>query len=194
MEPKIIYPIPRDQNSFHRHSRAVARILFPLAALVCLIVNLCVRGKPWSIIVIWSLFIAWKLFFSVKAVEFSLFSHFARVCVYVLVLLWLIDHFLASGWAKTVLPIVLFGMILILFTIFFITYDRKEKHLMSLLILGVIAIASAPYFISFPVKNWIAFSFSLASIVLFLVLLIISRKQVAYELKTRFIAKEKEKR
>ncbi len=193
MEAKIIYPIPKDQNSFHRYMRSIARIVFPVAAVVCLIVNLCVKGKPWSIIVIWSLYTAWKLFFSVKAVEFSLFSHFARVFIYVLVLLWLIDHFLSTGWSKTVLPIVLFGMILTLFTVFFITYDRKEKHLMSLLILGVIAIVSAPYFISFPVRNWIAFGFSAASIVLFIVLLIVSRKQVVYELKTRFIAKEREK-
>ena len=191
MEPKIVYPVPRDQNHIHRTLRSIARILFLAGALSCVIVNLCVKGKPCAVVVVWSLYIAWKLFFSVKSVEFSFFSHFIRVFVYVLILIWLIDHFLSTGWSKTVLPIVLFGMLLVMFVIFFATYSKREKHLLSIMILGIVSVISAPYFISFPVKNWIAFSFSAASIALFLVLLFISRKLVLGELKARFIVREK---
>ncbi|MBR5341258.1 MAG: hypothetical protein IK151_04960 [Erysipelotrichaceae bacterium] len=187
MNPKIIYPIPDRQSTLYRNLRSVTRIVFILAAFVCLLVNILVKGKPWSLIVIWSLFCAWRLFFSLRLVEFSIFAHTVKITLYIVVLLYLIDRFLAPGWGETVIPIVLFGDLLIMLVVFLMTYDRKERHVVSITMLGLINLAMIPYSLhSWPITNWIAFAFLCASSVLFIVLLIINRKQLIHELKVRF--------
>lgn len=188
MNPKIIYPIPERQSSFYRVMRDIVRILFLAAAFVCVLVNVLVKGKAWSIIVVWSLFSAWRLIFSVRLVEFSVFSHFGKLSFYIVVLLILIDRFLASGWAETVIPIVLFGDLLIMLVIYYATYDRKHRHLLSITWLGLLNLIAIPYSIhSWPIENWIAFAFLAASFLLFVVLIIIDRKDLIYELKVRFM-------
>ena len=187
MNLKIIYPIPDRQSTFYKNFRNIARIVFLVASAVCLIVNLLVKGKMWSIIVIWSLISLWRLIFSLRLVEFSIFSHASKVTFYLVFLLFLIDRFLAPGWAQTVIPIVLFADLLVMFVIFFVTYDRKDRHVVAIVFLGLLNLISIPYSIhSWPIENWIAFSFQIASLVLFLVVLIISRKDLLYEIKTRF--------
>ena len=184
MNPKIIYPIPERQRSFYRLFRQILRIVFIAAALICILVNLLVKGKPWSIIVAWSLFSLWRLFFSLRLVEFSIYSHAAGIALHTVILLLLIDHFLASGWAQTVIPIVFFGCLLVMFVIYYITYDRRHRHLTSILLLGLVNLLFIPYSIhSWPIENWIAFAFQLASSLLFLVMIIINWKDLIYELK-----------
>lgn len=189
MNPKIIYPIPGNQGTFYKRLRNFARILFLLASFVCLLINFLVKGKPWSIIVVWSLFSIWRLVFSLHLVEFSIFSHAGRVTFYIIGLLILIEHFLASGWAQTVIPIILFADLLVMFIVFFATYERRERHLVSILFLGILNLVSIPYSIrSWPIRNWIAFGFQIASFVLFLIMIIINRKDLVYELKARFLS------
>ena len=187
MDPKIVYPIPKSQSRFFRILRFVMSILFLTAALTCLIVNFFVGGKWWSMIVLWSLIMVWRLIFSPRLVEFSLFAHIARTYFYVVVLLILIDRFLAPGWAETVIPIVSFGALLTMAIVYYAIYDRKSRHIMSVFVFGVFSILLIPYSLhSWPITNWIAFAFALASFVLFLVNVIINRKEILYELKTRF--------
>ena len=68
MDPKITYPIPLRQSSFYRRLRAIMRWIFIAAAFTCVLVNVLVGGKAWSLIVVWSLFMAWQAFFSLKLV------------------------------------------------------------------------------------------------------------------------------
>ncbi len=187
MNPKIIYPIPERLGSFYKTLRNIARILFVAAALICFLVNFLVKGKAWSLIVAWSLFSLWRLVFSPKLVEFSIYSHANKVTFYIVILLVLIDHFLAPGWAQTVIPIVLFADLLVMFVIFFAMYERKERHLVSIVLLGLFNLISIPYSIhSWPIENWIAFSFQIASMALFVVMLLANRKELLYEIKARF--------
>lgn len=188
MNPKIIYPIPERQRMFFRRLREIVRIVFICASLICLLVNFLVKGKFWSIIVVWSLFSLWRLIFSLRLVEFSVYSHAVRVTLHTIILLFLIDHFLAPGWAQTVIPIVFFADLLLMFVIYYVTYDRRHRHLVSILMLGLINLISIPYSIrSWPIDNWIAFAFQAASLLLFVVLIIINRKDLIYELKVRFM-------
>ena len=186
MNPRIVYPIPKRQYTFYttfRHYYAIASILI---SVICIIVNILTHTKPWSVIVVWSLFSLWSLVFSLKIVEFSIFAHAIRSSLYIIILLGLIDYFIAPGWAQTVIPIVLFATMLVMLIIYFITYDKRERHLASILLLGLIVIISIPYSInSFPITNRIALWFHIASLIMFIVLLIINRKEVLYEIKAR---------
>lgn len=186
MRLKNIYPIPERQGNFYHKLRFIMGIVFIVAILACVIVNLSVGGKAWSVVVVWSIISLWRLLFSLKIVEFSIFSHATRITFYLIVLLLLIDYFLYSGWAKTVIPIVLFGYLLIMFILFLSLRDKRDRHYLSIFILGLFAIAFIPYSIRFPIDNWIAFSFSIAILVLFIVLLIINFKDIVYEIKVRF--------
>ncbi len=187
MNPKIIYPVPKSQSFFYRRLRFIMRIIFLLAAVSCLIVNICVKGRAWSVVVIWSLFMTWQLIFSLKLVEFSIFSHSVRSFLYIVILLVLMDHFLAPGWAETVIPIVFFAFLLIMVILFYAIYDRKDRHLVSVMVLGLFSVLTIPYSLhSWPITNWIAFAFHLASLLLFIVMIILNRKEIIYELKVRF--------
>ena len=187
MNPRIIYPIPKQQALFYKNFRSIMRIIFIVAVIACVLVNIVTKGKPWSIIVCWSLYMTWQLAFSLKLVEFSLFSHIVKGLLYTVILLGLIDYFIAPGWAQTVIPIVLFGLFLIMAILYFAIYSKKDRHLVSILILGIFNILAIPYsFHSWPITNWLSFSFTLASIVLFIVMIIISYKDIIYELKSRF--------
>ena len=191
MNPKIIYPVPKRQYRFYKHLRNIARYSFILAGAICLLVNYLVKGKAWSIIVVWSLFATWRLIFSLRLVEFSIYSHAIKVMFYLIVLLILIDRFLAPGWAQTVVPIVLFAYLLVMFIIYFITYGRRRRHLLSITMLGILNLILIPYSLSWPIRNWVAFAFEIASIVLFIILIIINFKDIIYELKARFMMKTK---
>ena len=192
MNPKIIYPVPERQTSFYRGLRDLVRIVFLSAAAVCLIVNFFVKGKPWSLIVVWSLFSIWRLAFALRLAEFSIYSHAARVSFHIAVLLILIDFFLAPGWAETVVPIVLFGDLLVMFILFYLTYDRRQRHIVSIFLLGLLNLAFIPYSLhSWPIENWIAFAFQAASFALLAALILISRKDLLYELKVRFMTRTK---
>lgn len=187
MDPKIVYPIPKNQSVFYRTLRNIMRIVFIVGACACVIVNLCVKGKPWSVIVVWSLWMTWNLVFSLRLVEFSIFSHAVRVSLYSVVLLWLIDYFLAPGWAQTVIPIVVFAFLLVLFILFYAMYDTRDRHLVSIMVLGIVSVAIAPYSLhEWPIRNWIAFAFQAASLVLFVVLLIINWKDIVRKLRILF--------
>ena len=192
MNLKITYPIPVRQNSFYRTMRNIVRIMFLTAAFVCVLLNIILKGKAWSLIVLWSLFSIWQLIFSLKLVEYSIFSHITYIFIDTIVLLWLIDRFLAPGWASTVIPIVFFAAMLTMFIIYFVTYDRKHRHLASMLVMGVLTLAAIPYYThNWPIENWVAVAFQIASTVLFLILLIINWKDIPAELKVRFKIKNR---
>lgn len=191
MNPKIVYPIPKKQSQVYRRIRNIVRIVFLISALVCVLINLLTKGKPWSLIVLWSLFSLWQTVFSLELIEYSIFSHISSIFIYIIVLLIIIDRFIAPGWADTVVPIVFFGALLIMSIIYFVTYERKDRHIYSIFVLGVISILGIPYYThSWPITNWLGFSFQIATFVLFIVLIIINRKDIIIELKTRFKRKD----
>ena len=50
MNPKIIYPIPTTQSYIYRTTRKWLAIIFLVAAITSVIVNIVVKGKWWSIV------------------------------------------------------------------------------------------------------------------------------------------------
>ena len=140
MKVDIIYPALKRANILFLKLRRIVKWLFSLAALACVIVNLLVKGKPWSIVVLWSLLSAWNLFFSPDSIEFNLISQTVKTVFYVCILLGLIDVCLAPGWSMFVIPIILFAA-LILTTIFLIAdYQSQLANTMPLMWLVVFSL------------------------------------------------------
>ena len=192
MKYKNIYPIPPYEEKSYRRIRNIMRIIFITIALISLITNYFIGGKAWSLVVVWLLIALWRLIFSLSLVEFSIFAHATKAIFYVLVLLWLIDYFIIHGWAYIAMPIFAFISLLVMSIIFYATYSKKEKHLLPIFWLGLYAIVLLPYSFREGKIYWLTFSFTLASIAIFLILLIANHKAYLHEARIRFRAKELE--
>ena len=140
MKVDIIYPALDKVNILFLRLRRIVRWLFVLAGIACVIVNLAVKGKPWSVVVLWSLLSAWNLFFSPDSIEFNFISQTVKAVFHVCILLWLIDVCLAPGWSMFVIPIILFAA-LILTTIFLIVdYQSQLANTMPMMWLVVFSL------------------------------------------------------
>ena len=186
MEIKNIYPIPKSYNHIYRNIRSSTKIIFFIISLICIICNLIFKGQAWSLIVVWTLLGVWRLIFSLKLVEFSVFSHIIRIIFYIIGLLLLIDFVFINGFAEIMLPIVIFISLLIMFILFYIWHDKKDRNIISILILALLSLLILPYaYNSIIEKHWLLVGFHLATIILFIMILLMNHKELRKEIKAR---------
>ena len=190
MNIKVIYPLIKKQNHFYQNLRYIIRLVFLIASLICILLNVIFKGPAWSLVVIWSLISIWNIVFSLKLVEYSIFSHLIEVVFHIIVLLFLINKVFNLVFAEYVIPIVLFGFLLALFIIYYVAYDKRDRNIISILSLGLIHLVSIPYAInSLSNNNWLILSFHIATSIILLILIIINWKDFIFELRARIFNK-----
>lgn len=140
MKVRSIYPKPKKESFFWLNVIKACAILFPMASIVCTVVNLAVGGKAWCFVVAWSLWSLWTCAVSPALVEYNRMSQFIRAMVHICVLLILIDRLLAPGWAIKVVPIVCFSTLLVAGILFFTDITRQKQNMMPLLMLIAAAV------------------------------------------------------
>ena len=133
MHIKNTYPSVARGSGSRRRMLTVMRWPFLLAAAASLIVNLCVGGPLWSIVVLCALYMAWTLIFSTDLVEYNIISQSIKTVAWCVVLLGLIDIFLIHGWAKFVIPIVCFGGLAFCAVLFFSDLDTQKHNMLPLI-------------------------------------------------------------
>ena len=141
MKVNLTYPIAAKRSRFFDHFRRVAGYVFFLATLTCGIVNAIVGPPAWSLVAIWSMYTVWALLLNPDMVEMNLISQLVKVLWHASVLLWLIDHFLAPGWANFVIPILMFVILLVTAFVYALDRDKQRHNVMPLLWLIVFSIA-----------------------------------------------------
>lgn len=143
MKIKLTYPTI-SKRGFQRR-RLVKTIRWPmlLAAYVCPVVNLCVGGKAWSIVVLMALYTAWILVFSTDLVEYNRISQLIKGIVCACILLTLIDLLLAPGWAVFVVPLVCFAGLLTCAVLFFTDLEKQKQNMFPMLLLTVLSLLAA---------------------------------------------------
>ena len=155
MKVRNIYPEVTRQNMLFMKARHIARYLFIAAAIICALVNIRVKGKAWSLVVIWALLSVWELVFSPDAIEFNFISQSVKIMLYTVVLLAIIDYFLAPGWAEFVIPIIIFSTVIFAAVVFFIDVHSQMKNTMPIIWVVVCSLlAAAVYAISKREMNW----------------------------------------
>ncbi len=97
MDVTIAYPTIRRRLLTEQRIRGFFFWLFLAAAVACGIVNLCVGGKAWSLVVVWSLWLAWSGIITRPLVENHWMGRTTHLLLYVCVLLVLIDVLLAPA-------------------------------------------------------------------------------------------------
>lgn len=141
MKIEITYPL-RKKHKLKRQD-IINRIKWPflLAAYVCPIINICVGGKSWSIIVLWSLWIVWSFFFSPYLVELNRISQLIKLIANASILIVIIDLLLSPvSWAVNIVPIVCFGGLIASGVLFFTDLDRQKQNMMPMLLLIIFSI------------------------------------------------------
>ncbi len=140
---EITYP-PVSKRGFQRR-KLVKTMRWPilLAAYTCPIVNLCVGGKAWSVIVLMALYMLWTLVLSPDLVEYNRISQPIKLIACSCVLLALIDLLLAPGWAMLVVPLVCFAGLLVSAVLFFTDLEKQKQNMLPMLLLAVMALLGA---------------------------------------------------
>ena len=150
MQIRTVYPTLNYKTRMFVRLRSIFRIIFIMAAIASVIVNMAVRGKPWSIVVLWSIISAWNIVFEPDTFELNHISIIVKILFYVVVLLALIDVCLvANGWALFVIPIVVFSTMIVTSILFLIDIRQSMRNSMPVIWLMLYSLVGAIVYFGF---------------------------------------------
>lgn len=148
------FPTPRKQTLQLHHVLRWVRWPFLLAAILCPLINLCVGGKPWSVIVLWGLWMLWTNLFNPAMVDYNRVSQCIRLIVQGTILQILIDVLIVPGWIFNVAPIFCFGGLIVAGLLFFSDFHQQRHNMMPLLLLSVGCLIGAVVGLTVPTPAW----------------------------------------
>lgn len=187
MDIEVIYPVLKKRRFIGKKIRGFCFWIFLITAYCCTIFNVCFGGKAWSIIVLWSLWFVWTAFLTRPLVENNLINRIAGLLMNICILLLLIEVFLRSGWAGFVIPIVCFGMLVIIGTIFFLNVSKQKQNVMTMIwIISGSLVAFIGAFFGWPAMNWPVTVLGLTAFSMFVACVVVFPIQFFLELKKRF--------
>ncbi len=187
MDFEIVYPHVKKHSFAMLYVRTIFGILFLAAAVVCPVVNILLKGKAWSVIVLWSMFMVWTLVLKAPLVERNLIGQGVKLLVMTVILLILIDWLLCPGWAAFVVPIVAYASLIALAVLFFVNISKQRHNVMPLVILtAFVAVASAVALFVFSERSWPMIVLAATAAVLLIATVIILKSRLISELVKRF--------
>ena len=187
MDIEMIYPVIKKSLFSAEKMRKICSRIFLLAAYFCPIINFCVGGKAWSVIVLWSLWFVWTTFLTRPLIENNLISQTVRFFLNICVLFILIEVFLSSGWAAFVIPIFCFSVIVLLGVIFFMNTAKQKQNMMPMLwVIGGSLVAIGSAFLGLLSMNWPTIVLGSTAFALLIASIAVLRHQFFLELKKRF--------
>jgi len=163
LQIKITYPKPQKKKSHRGLVIEIGRNLFLLAAVLCAAINIWAGGKAWSVIVIWALYMAWSLLVHPDMIEYNRISQFTKAIVQSCIMLVLIDVFITSGWAANVVSIICFGSLIAVCMLLYTDFERQRHNLLPIIL------------------------FSILSLIVTAVLVIISKGKVSWQVLVTFV-------
>ncbi len=190
MKVNVVYPQKNLRRDLRRLAIYVAVRLFPLAAIVSLVVNILYGTSWWSAIVIWSLWGLWQLIFSPTLVEHNRTSIAAKTTINITVLIVII-YLVYPDWPGIEVAALVVGVGLVTSaTLFFSNIARQKQNVFPLIIFSLIAIVFAAVSLIFRKDEPLGWAMIVAiSLALAIILstIIILRINYFKELRKRFI-------
>lgn len=188
MKIKLTYP-PVEKKRLQR-SRLLAILRWPVmaAAILCPLIDWETGAQGWSLVVLMSLYTAWTMVLSPDLVEYNRISQTIKLIVCVCILLFLIDFFLAPGWAVTVVPLVCSGGLVVSGVLFYTDLNKQKQNMLPMLLLIAIALPGALIGLQFwhGKGRWALWVLLGCSVVLLSALVITMGRGFTRELKMRF--------
>lgn len=192
MKVRHIYPTILQQTDYYRIMRQGIGYSFLIAGILCFVINFFVKGPFWSLIVGWCLLGIWNMVFSLRLLEYSLFTHFIRLVFYIVGLLICLDFVFDIEALNIVIPIVLFGALVIFFILYYAAISKRDRNITSILSLGLVQIVSIFFVRRLSGVFLILFYvFHAATVVLLVVLILLNWKDFLFEVKTRVFENQK---
>ena len=191
MHVKITYPSIKRGSRNRRLLLDILRWPFILAAVVSVIVNLCVGGPLWCVVASIGLSAIWKLLLSIDLVEYNRTSQFIKTVVWSCILLASVDILLVHGWSRFVIPIVLFGAHAICAVLFFTDIETQKHNMMPLILFIFASIVGSVVVLHFwhEQNDWPYMVLLGLSAVFLLTLILVLRQDFLREMKRRFHVK-----
>ena len=191
MHVKITYPSIKRGSRNRRLLLDILRWPFILAAVASVIVNLCVGGPLWCVVVSIGLSAIWKLLLSIDLVEYNRTSQFIKTVVWSCILLASVDILLVHGWSRFVIPIVLFGAHAICAVLFFTDIETQKHNMMPLILFIFASIVGSAVVLYFwhEQNDWPYMVLLGLSAVFLLTLILVLRQDFLREMKRRFHVK-----
>lgn len=187
MDIEIVYPLPKRLTRAREGIRKIFLWCFLAVAYSCPIINLYLGGEAWSIVVIWSMWVVWCTIITRPLVENNLMSRTVHFLLNCSILLVLIDVCLSSGWAGFVVPIVCFGLLVVMGILFFIDVSKQRQNIMPMLwIISGSLVALVIAMVGWLKMNWPTVLLGSTAFALLVVTIITLRRQFFSELKKRF--------
>ncbi len=188
MNIEITYPAISKRQFQQRKLQKALKWPFLLAAYACPIINFCIGGKAWSVLVLAGLYTVWTMVVSPDLVEYNRISQTVKLTVRACIVLGLLDLFLVEGLVLSVLPIVCFGALIVSGVMFFTDLERQKQNMLPLLWLILFTMVGAAVGLSIwhEGAHWALVVMQCVSVALLLVCIITLGGELLRECKRRF--------
>jgi hypothetical protein len=189
MHVKNTYPKITKVSRDRKRMLNIARWPFLAAAVAAPIVNLCIGGPLWCIIVILTLLIVWKMILSPDLVELNRISQTIKATVWGSIMIAAIDLlFLNNRFALFVIPIVCFAGLTGCIILFFTNLEIQKHNMLPLInfiFASIIGSSIALYFYH-DIENWPLAVLLGVSLLSLLSLIIVLGQDFKIEMQRRF--------
>ena len=189
MNIKITYP--ETNKKLFQRKKFVYFLKWPLnlIALASIIVNLCVGGPLWFVVVLMGIYMLWHLVLNTDLVEYNRISQFIKATIYSCVMMFLIDTFLVDGgWALDVISIVSFASLIISGILFFTDFNKQKQNMLPMFYLIVIALiwSLVGLFTALEIQSWPLIVLGGIAVLLSIIIVVTLRGDFIREIKCRF--------
>lgn len=189
MHVKNTYPKVTKVSRDRKRMLNIVRWPFLGISVAAPIVNLCIGGPLWCIIVILTLLIVWKMVLSPDLVEFNRISQSIKATVWSSILIAAIDLlFVNNRFAMFVIPIVCFVGLASCIVLFFTNLETQKHNMLPLInfiFVSIIGSAIALHFYN-GIENWPLIVLFCLSVLFLLSLIIVLGQDFKIEMKRRF--------
>lgn len=189
MRVKNTYPKITKVSRSRKRMLKIIRWPFLATSVAATIVNLCIGGPLWFILVILTLLVVWKLVLCPDLVEFNRISQSIKATVWSCILIVAVDLLLVNNrFAMFVVPIVCFAGLASCAILFFTDLEIQKHNMLPLInfiFISIIGSTIALHFYQNAYRWPLIVLFSLATLFL-LSLIIVLGQDFKIEMKRRF--------
>ena len=188
MKVNITYPQVLKKHRSRRRLLDILKWPFILAGIACIIVNICVGGKLWSVIAVVGLRMIWKLCFDLDLVEYNRISQFIKASIYACIIIALIHFLITPIWALGIISSLGYGSLVISGILFLTDIKRQKQNMLPMFSFIVIAIIGSAIGFMFSNESdlWTVIVLCSISVVLFFVCIFVLRLDFIRSIKKRF--------
>ncbi|HPE15222.1 MAG TPA: DUF6320 domain-containing protein [Bacilli bacterium] len=165
-------------------------LMLTFSALTCIIINISVGGKPWSLLVVGGGIIFYLIFVYKPLIDNLFIRRFTYTIFAICGYLYLIDYVEGTSWSSYVIKIICFS-VLIVQTIFLFTFYNKQKvQMIPIFLTTILSIIIAILALcGLIILNWPLIVFGSIGTALLIIFFTILRKNFIKELKKYFYIK-----